>query len=395
MLKHNKVRSVLGLVLFAFILLPNIQSRHVQSTFELNQYNDFESISEGFRLIQTSEESPPEWMSQGEILTLFRNNIKFMDVTDFLDLGTHLKTTLKHVYPAVPLFQDEVNGFIRNLTTTTIHENLVKFTSFHNRYYRSSYGEQSSKWLYSQIFDIIQDANDANLDVDVSVRKFTHSWAQKSIIARFEGSDPEKQNQVVIVGAHQDSINMWLPAFGRAPGADDDGSGTVTILEAFRVLVAGQFRPVRPVEFHWYSAEEAGLLGSQAIALEYEKEGKDVVGMIQNDMTGYVGKNKESFGIVVDFVDEDLTTFLKKLVGAYTEIPFTETKCGYACSDHASWRKAGFPSAFAIESEFSDSNPHIHSTNDIVDHLSFEHMLEFSKVGFCFLIFGEKSYDTD
>src|SRR3954451_20801779 len=63
--------------------------------------------------------------------------------------------------------------------------------------------------------------------------------------------------------------------------ADDDGSGTVTILEAFRVLVAGKFKPVRPVEFHWYSAEKSGLLGSQAIALEYEKEGKDVVGMLQ------------------------------------------------------------------------------------------------------------------
>src|SRR5436305_2650424 len=104
-------------------------------------------------------------------------------------------------------------------------------------------------------------------------------------------------------------IVQWLPQYGRAPGgtyfiyiyiyffdhscdklfinlliiiiADDDGSGTVTILEAFRTLVNGQFKPDRPVEFHWYSAEEAGLLGSQAIALEYEKEGKDVVGMLQ------------------------------------------------------------------------------------------------------------------
>lgn len=38
-------------------------------------------------------------------------------------------------------------------------------------------------------------------------------------------------------------------------GADDDGSGTVTILEAYRALLASEFRPVRNVEFHWYSAE--------------------------------------------------------------------------------------------------------------------------------------------
>ncbi|CAG8835880.1 11732_t:CDS:1, partial [Gigaspora margarita] len=62
---------------------------------------------------------------------------------------------------------------------------------------------------------------------------------------------------------------------------DDDGSGTVTILEAFRVLAEGQFRPKRSVEFHWYSAEEGGLLGSQAIASYYENLEFDVIAMLQ------------------------------------------------------------------------------------------------------------------
>lgn len=39
------------------------------------------------------------------------------------------------------------------------------------------------------------------------------------------------------------------------PGADDDGSGSVTILESYRALISSNFRPVRPVEFHWYAAE--------------------------------------------------------------------------------------------------------------------------------------------
>ena len=38
-------------------------------------------------------------------------------------------------------------------------------------------------------------------------------------------------------------------------GADDDGSGSVTILEAYRALIAADFHPVQDVEFHWYSAE--------------------------------------------------------------------------------------------------------------------------------------------
>ena len=40
-----------------------------------------------------------------------------------------------------------------------------------------------------------------------------------------------------------------------AIGADDDGSGSVNILEAYRALIAAGFQPERTVEFHWYSGE--------------------------------------------------------------------------------------------------------------------------------------------
>lgn len=69
--------------------------------------------------------------------------------------------------------------------------------------------------------------------------------------------------------------------------ADDDGSGTTSILDAFRVLAASSYKPTTSaVEFHWYSAEEGGLLGSQAVAKVYEEDKVDVKGMIQMDMTG-------------------------------------------------------------------------------------------------------------
>jgi bacterial leucyl aminopeptidase len=43
-----------------------------------------------------------------------------------------------------------------------------------------------------------------------------------------------------------------------------------------------------------------------------------------------------------------LTEFNKKLVDTYLDIPWVGTKCGYACSDHASFSKAGYPSSFTI-----------------------------------------------
>lgn len=48
-----------------------------------------------------------------------------------------------------------------------------------------------------------------------------------------------------------DSINSASAASGRAPGADDDGSGSSNLLEAFRVLVTSGFRPTTPIEFQW------------------------------------------------------------------------------------------------------------------------------------------------
>lgn len=64
----------------------------------------------------------------------------------------------------------------------------------------------------------------------------------------------------------------------------------------------------------------------------------------------------------------------------YCNIPWVETKCGYACSDHASASKAGYPSAFVIESAFEYSDPHIHSTDDNIKYLSFDHMLEHARM---------------
>jgi len=216
----------------------------------------------------------------------------------------------------------------------------------------------------------------------ITIEEFEHSWGQNSIIARINGSS-QTDDRIVILGAHQDSTNFLF--FQRAPGADDDGSGTVTILESYRSLLASGFVPERPVEFHWYSAEEGGLLGSQAVAQAYAEQGLDVYAMSQFDMTAWVreGTNEE-VGVIVDYVDDSLTEFNKKLVDTYLSIPYVETKCGYACSDHASWSKAGYPSIFTIESAFQNANhDNIHSSRDRIDispEFSFDHMLEFSKL---------------
>lgn len=248
-----------------------------------------------------------------------------------------------------------------------MRKHLEKFTSFHTRYYKSSYGAESSAWLLSQVNDTLKNAG--ALEHGAFVKHFPHPWGQNSVVATVLG----KSNKTVVIGAHQDSINLFFPALLAAPGADDDGSGSITILEALRVLLQSEDilkgKAENTIEFHWYSAEEGGLLGSQAIFQSYEKEGRDVKAMLQQDMTGYVQKTidagePESVGVITDFVDPGLTEFIKEVITEYCDIPYILTKCGYACSDHASATKAGYPSAFVIESDFkySDSKVRFSST---------------------------------
>jgi leucyl aminopeptidase len=241
-----------------------------------------------------------------------------MDITTTQELG-QLRTSSKKdpVFPAKPTLQKDLKPLLKSLSKKNMQANLEKFTSFHTRYYKSDYGKQSSEWLLANVQSVIEKSGAG--EYGAYAKHFPHPWGQNSVIATIPG----KSNSTVVVGAHQDSINLFLPSFLSAPGADDDGSGTVTILEALRVLLTSddiiKGKGENTVEFHWYSAEEGGLLGSQAIFQSYEKSGRDIKAMLQQDMTGYVqgtldaGK-PESVGVITDFVDPALTTFIKEVV---------------------------------------------------------------------------------
>ncbi|KAF7869825.1 hypothetical protein EAF04_004609 [Stromatinia cepivora] len=333
-------------------------------------------------LIETTP-GKQQWVTEEEKWELRRNGQNFMDITETPELGTLKASSVKVKFPSKPTLQKDLKPLLEDLSKSNMHENLKTFTSFHTRYYKSNYGRQSSEWLLEQVQTLIKDAGADKYGTHA--RHFKHPWGQNSIIATIPG----QKNSTVVIGAHQDSINLFLPSILSAPGADDDGSGTVTILEALRVLLTSKDiikgKGQNTIEFHWYSAEEGGLLGSQAIFSEYEKTGRDIKAMLQQDMTGYTQKTldagePESLGVITDFVDPDLTDFIKKIVTAYTSLPYILTTCGYACSDHASASKAGYPSAFVTESDFKYSNKYIHTTEDIIQNLSFDHMLQHARL---------------
>ena len=82
-------------------------------------------------------------------------------------------------------------------------------------------------------------------------------------------------------------------------------------------------------------------------------------------MTAWVKRGtREEVGVVTDFTDCKLTQFNKGLIEEYLSIPYVETQCGYACGDHASWEKVGYPATFIIGGSFANLNRHIRTANE-------------------------------
>tara|TARA_R110002003_G_scaffold448_22_gene20019 strand:+ start:1535 stop:2074 length:540 start_codon:yes stop_codon:yes gene_type:complete len=165
----------------------------------------------------------------------------------------------------------------------------------------------------------------------------------------------------------------------------------MTILEAFRTLLLNETiasgQAEHPIEFHWYAAEEVGLLGSSNIFYSYADVGKQVAAMLNQDMTGYTAgytahNITPKFGLVTDNTDMSLTSFTRRIIDAYTSTEAGDTQCGYGCSDHVSATRAGYPSAFVFEGEMKtvNDNPYVHTANDTIEKLDFEHMLEHARL---------------
>ncbi len=113
----------------------------------------------------------------------------------------------------------------------------------------------------------------------------------RNVLAMIEGSDPQLKNEWVVVSAHfdHDGINGTQIM----NGADDDGSGTVAVLEiaeAYAAAAAQGQRPKRSVLFAQFNSEERGLLGAWAYTETPTVPLTNIVAVLNMDM---IGRNEE------------------------------------------------------------------------------------------------------
>lgn len=129
------------------------------------------------------------------------------------------------------------------------------------------------------------------VEVNVTMTVNRHVVPDQNVLAMIEGSDPTLKDEWIIVCAHfdhngADGANVFN-------GADDDGSGTVGLLEiaeAYALAAREGRRPRRSVIFAAWNSEERGLLGAWAYAEHPLVRRESIVAVLNMDM---IGRNEE------------------------------------------------------------------------------------------------------
>jgi len=316
----------------------------------------------------------PHWLPADVVEQL----TDFIDITDNQDFPMVKSTDPNdRKFPLVLTQQQKVKDVLKSSSKQSTTDDLKVLTSFKNRYYKT-HGKDSAKFIYEQLNKYVKTSGRS----DATVEYFSHPWAQPSIIAKIAGSKPELP--MVIVGGHEDSINHrdGNTPEASAPGADDDGSGAVTVMEVFRSILSSGYKPTRPMEFQLYAAEEVGLYGSQAMAKEYASKKKQVHGMVQFDMNGYCKNKTHAMIMRRNTVDAKLSNFLALMIEEYSKFGIYSIN-GSGNSDHASWNRAGYAASHCKE---AGGYPYIHSSQDTFDRMDMDCLMEFVNIGVGFAV---------
>lgn len=117
----------------------------------------------------------------------------------------------------------------------------------------------------------------AGYGFDVSRPSFRSDMTPQ-VIAELPGT--EAPERIVVVGAHYDSRGTQSTSpTQRAPGADDNGSGSAALLELARVISESGTRFRHTIRLCLFTGEEQGLIGSRALASQYAAEGQNIIAM--------------------------------------------------------------------------------------------------------------------
>jgi len=186
-------------------------------------------------------------------------------------------------------------------------------------------------------------------------------------------------DQHYIICAHYDAVSE--NPMVRAPGADDNASGTAAVLEAARVLSKYDF--AYSLRFVLFAAEEQGLIGSAAYATEAASLNEQILGVINLDMIAYDSNYDGFFDIHSGSIEasQDIGEFVASNVSDWSLSLYPEVYDfgSTSASDHGSFWNVGYPGIMIIE-DWSDHTPFYHNTGDLYSRLQGSYFLELARL---------------
>ena len=210
------------------------------------------------------------------------------------------------------------------------------------------------------IYDIFED-----IGLDVRYHEWSYGgYTDRNIEGTLEGIS-ETSDEIYIICAHYDTV----PG---SPGADDDGSGTVAVMAAAKIMSQYQFN--HTIKFVAFSGEEEGLLGSHEYARDAAQNGDNIIAALNIDMIGFAISEEDETNIKVyeNEASEWLTDYSIEVSEEYFEIlNLTIIPSGYTYgSDHHSFWEYGYDSVFYHEYNFND---YYHSPEDTIDKMNMDY----------------------
>lgn len=224
---------------------------------------------------------------------------------------------------------------------------------------------------------------DKKIKTNLAFKKTTTRVDASNVIGYIEGTD--KKDEYVFLTAHYDHLGKRGDVIYY--GADDDGSGTVSVIEmaaAFAKAKQDGHGPRRTVVFMTVSGEEKGLWGSEYYSdhpvFPLEKTTVD----LNTDMVGRIDPNRKygdstNYVYVIgnDKLSTDLDPIHKAVNGKYSKLELdykfndpNDTERIYFRSDHYNFARKGVPIIFFFDGIHRD----YHKPSDTVDKINFDVM---------------------
>ncbi|MFZ6008762.1 MAG: M28 family metallopeptidase [Bacteroidota bacterium] len=196
----------------------------------------------------------------------------------------------------------EIEAMVKEVSADSLKLYISKMVSFGTRNTLSSTSNKNQgigaarNWVLHKFNDFAKSSNGrltAFIDAAPYApdgRRVDRTISLGNVVATLKGTDP-KDNRILIISGHLDNQRTnVMDSLGKAPGANDDGSGCAAVLECARVMSKRSFPAT--IMFVILSGEEQGLLGARYMAKKAVKENWNIEAVLNNDIMGSNNSNE-------------------------------------------------------------------------------------------------------